>query len=110
MTLKEKFKPFVFYIADSFNVARENDKEKNTQQCEKIADDYAIEFAEWKDKYICENCNGDGYTIEIEAECCRRSEYECCGIPDPVQVQKQCYCSVITTKELLEIFKKEKRL
>lgn len=77
---------------------------------EKIVDEFAIEFAEWKDKYICKNCDGYGYTIEVEAECCRRSNYECCGIPNPIQVQKQCYCSIITIKELLQIYKKEKGL
>lgn len=50
MTLKEKFKPFVFYVTKSFNVAQEKDKEKNATECEKIADDYAIAFVEW----ICE--------------------------------------------------------
>jgi hypothetical protein len=81
-----------------------------SKQCVSIADDYAVEFSEWCDKYICENCNGDGYTIEVEAECCRRSDYQCCGIPVPVEVQKQCYCSGNTAKELLPIFKKEKGL
>ena len=93
-TLKEKFYKEIRFM-------------ERAEICEKIADDYAIEFKDFCDKYICENCNGDGYTIEVEAECCRRSNYECCGCPDPVQVQKQCYCSVINTQELLEIFKKQ---
>jgi hypothetical protein len=43
---------------------------------------------------VCSLCDGNGYTIEVEAECCRNfNDYGCCGVPDPVQVQKQCYCS-----------------
>ena len=43
---------------------------------------------------MCSLCDGNGYTIEVEAECCRNfNDYGCCGVPDPVQVQKQCYCS-----------------
>ena len=74
MTLKEKFKPFVFYVTESFNVARENNKEKNATECEQIADDYAISFTDW------------------------------------VNVNAYKYPTNTTTKELLEIFKKEKGL
>ena len=46
-----------------------------------------------EDDVICPVCGGYGYTIEIEAECCGNyKEYECCGIPNPVQVQVQCKC------------------
>lgn len=78
MTLKEKFKPFVFYVTESFNVARENDKEKNASKCEQIADDYAMLFAEWLVDYFDED------------ESCK--DWDKC------------------TKQLLEIFKKEKGL
>ena len=40
----------------------------------------------------CDNCHGDGYTIEVEAECCLDfREYGCCGVPNPVQVQVECH-------------------
>lgn len=77
---------------------------------EKIAEEFAIGFAEWKDEYICQKCNGDGYTVEVEAECCRQRNDYCCGIPIPIQIQRGCYCNNTTTKELLEIYKKEKGL
>ena len=93
MTLKEKFSN----VQDAYH--------DRSSECVEIADDFAIGFAEWKDKYICENCNGDGYTIEVEAECCMQRNDYCCGIPNPIQVQKGCYCNGISTKELLEIYK-----
>lgn len=62
MTLKDKFKPFVFYVAASFNVAREKDKEKNANECEKIADEFAIGFAEWYEEEIL--AKGDFNMIE----------------------------------------------
>jgi len=44
-------------------------------------------------KETCKNCGGCGYTIEVEAECCRNfTDYGCCGIPDPIQVQVKCNC------------------
>lgn len=85
MTLKEKFKPFVFYIADSFNVAREKDKEKNAKQCAEIADDYAIEFAEWLYRWDNTRLPNGNWIIKL-------------GIRP------------YTSKEVLEIFKKEKGL
>ena len=46
MTLKEKFENLDYF--DS--VDRFNSLSHDSDECEKIADDYAIEFAEWKDK------------------------------------------------------------
>jgi hypothetical protein len=43
MTLKEKFSALLPF----YNV---NDNNNKSIQCEKIADDYAIQFAEWIDK------------------------------------------------------------
>lgn len=76
MTLKEKFK----FPIDANN--KINDYV--AKQCEKIADEFAIEFAEWKDKFISEidDWKQDGVYL------------------------KNSY----TTKELLEIYKKEKGL
>jgi hypothetical protein len=44
---------------------------------------------------VCPKCQGNGYTIEVEAECCFRPNENgtCCGNPDPVQVQVKCQCS-----------------
>jgi len=47
------------------------------------------------EKYVtCPYCNGDGFTIEVEAECCNcpTDRGECCNVPNPIQVQKQCCC------------------
>jgi hypothetical protein len=47
MTLKEKFKQEKIYInPHSFKLTKEG-----AESFEKIADDYAIEFAEWIEKY-----------------------------------------------------------
>lgn len=44
----------------------------------------------------CNICNGNGYTIEIEAECCGNlQEGYCCGVPDAIQVQRRCLCNQI---------------
>ncbi len=67
MTLKEKFK-------DITEVRNHNHFDILTNKLEKIADDYAIEFAEW------------------------------------INVNAYKYPTKTTTKELLEIFKKEKGL
>jgi hypothetical protein len=46
-----------------------------------------------KKKEVCELCDGEGYLIEVEAECCLNyTQYGCCGIPSPIQVQVPCKC------------------
>jgi hypothetical protein len=74
MTLKEKFKEILtaFWI---------NDWE---DECEKVADDFAIEFAEWLEDSIYKENNF------IKMDVVKRIKY--------------------TTKELLEIYKEEKDL
>ena len=74
MTLKQKFKE----ILTAFWISNWED------ECEKVADEFAIGFAEWKDKFISEvgDWKQDGVYL------------------------KNSY----TTKELLEIYKKEKGL
>jgi hypothetical protein len=50
MTLKEKFLPRMYCFFGSGMLTNSYDEkvaEDNAKQCEKIADDYAIEFAEW---------------------------------------------------------------
>ena len=42
---------------------------------------------------MCSVCEGQGWTIEIEANCCGNyREYGCCGVPEPIQVQVECKC------------------
>ena len=74
MTLKQKFKE----ILTAFWISNWED------ECEKVADEFAIGFAEWKDKFISEvgDWKQDGVYL------------------------KNSY----TTKELLEIYKKEEGL
>ena len=45
---------------------------------------------------ICPNCEGNGYTIEVEAQCCGNLSVfgECCNNPDAVQVQVACSCDM----------------
>ena len=86
MTLKEKFLPFVWFNISSFNVYQNKEKEENSKKCEKIADDYAIGFGQWMTS---------GVEFIDDTERCR------------------VYCfkkNLYTTKELLEIYKKEKEL
>lgn len=47
-----------------------------------------------KTNVICSLCEGQGYTIEVQAECCGNISENgyCCNMPSPTQVQKQCYC------------------
>ena len=71
MTLKEKFRDKILsFLSD-------NMKEQNAEECEVIADDFAIDFAEW--------LNGLDINDEV--------------------LQKH-----ISTRELLEIYKKQKGL
>jgi hypothetical protein len=51
MTLKQKFRPLVWFNSGSFNVSQEREKDENSIKCEQIADNYAIEFAEWAIDY-----------------------------------------------------------
>jgi hypothetical protein len=78
MTLKEKFKE----ILTAFWISNWED------ECEQIADEYAIEFAEWSTHYIDKNTNIYGDMLHA----------------------KSIYSDTYITKELLEIFKKEKGL
>lgn len=50
MKLKEKFLPRMYCFMGSGMLSNTYDKdiaEDNASECEKIADDYAVEFAEW---------------------------------------------------------------
>jgi hypothetical protein len=52
MTLKEKFRDKILsFLSD-------NMKEQNAIECEQIADDYAIEFAQWMAKEYWLNSSG----------------------------------------------------
>ena len=56
MTLKEKFLPKMYCFFGSGMLTNSYDEkvaESNAKECEQIADEFAIEFAEW----IVKNCN-----------------------------------------------------
>jgi hypothetical protein len=74
MTLKEKFENIEFGFPADESV--------------KIADEFAIDFAEWSTHYIDKNTNIYGDMLHA----------------------KSIYSDTYITKELLEIFKKEKGL
>jgi len=61
---------------------------ETSKELEEIADDYAIEFAEWCVKYRDKNKNINGEMLHSISK----------------------YDDTYSTKELLEIFKKEKNL
>ena len=58
MTLKEKFLPKMYCFFGSGMLTNSYDEkvaESNAKECEKIADDYAVEFAEWlMDSHVSE--------------------------------------------------------
>jgi hypothetical protein len=81
MTLKEKFSQKIPWYSKKDNL-------KKSEECEKIADEHAIGFAEWnsyKYKYL-PNKGWFATTYQLEMDI------------------------FITSKELLEIYKKEKGL
>ena len=92
MTLKEKFDDFTYYNPFGTNSENRVEREENNIACEQIADEFAIGFAEWLSKK-------------------ERTKFQCLS-----------YCKKTimwftskkglgaTTKELLEIYKKEKGL
>jgi len=82
MTLKEKFSALLPF----YNV---NDNNNKSIQCEKIADDYAIEFFYWTMDWCVEF-----YDNNEKGNIYKFSNHD----------------NKYTTKELLEIFKKEKGL
>jgi hypothetical protein len=49
MTLKQKFRPLVWFNSGSFNISQEREKDENSIKCEKIADEFAISFSQWSD-------------------------------------------------------------
>ena len=79
MTLRQRFSEF------TKQEVWENEN-KNAEECELIADDYAIEFAEW--------CDNEGYT-----------QVNNLSLWKSLDDEQGKY-----SKELLEIFKKEKGL
>ena len=81
MTLKDKFKPKV-------SINTDGEAGRYAKECEKIADDYAIEFAEWCDNNYFRMGNTNIWSESTDWE----------------------NNTKLTTKELLEIFKKEKGL
>ena len=80
MTLREKFKPKV-------SINTDGEAGRYATECEKIADDYAIEFAEWLN------------TLEV----IEVFDIEDLNIVGELNKNTK-------TKELLQIFKKEKGL
>ena len=84
MTLKEKFENIEIMFEGQTGILKYDEMYEASNQCEQIADDYAIEFAEWISKLeFKEYSNGWG---------------------------RIWYKDLYSTKELLEIFKKEKGL
>jgi hypothetical protein len=91
MTLKEKFEDIEDlgrYSENGYSAWSTKVLNKQSKECEEIADDYAIEFAEWNShryKYL----NGKGW------------------FNGSYQLEMDIFLS---SKELLAIFKKEKGL
>jgi hypothetical protein len=83
MTLKQRFENTMI----SFLIDRNQDKSM-LDHFEKLTDEFAIEFAEWSTHYIDKNTNIYGDILHAKSK----------------------YDDMYTSKELLEIFKKEKGL
>lgn len=78
MTLKEKFN----------NLDTESIFYHDSDNCEQIAEDFAIGFAEWCTKYRDKNRNVNGEMLHAKSK----------------------YDETYLTKELLEMYKKEQKL
>ena len=61
-----------------------SEEDIKTRKLAEAQTDMRERCATWIDS-ICEVCKGAGYTIE--PVCCGRAGEECCGQPDPSQVQ-----------------------
>ena len=88
MTLKEKFEPFTYFSEGNNSMERQYQREDNAIGCEQIADDYAIEFAQW----LSEN---QRTKLQCKSYCKKHTMWF---------TDKKGYGA--TTKELLETFKK----
>lgn len=97
MTLKEKFLPFVDDIDLINDIPNKEFGLRNADKCEKIADDYAIEFAEWKDDNFLMYGNKTYYA--------KTSYFDVTKY-----VGKEKPTKYYTTKQLLEIYKEQKKL
>jgi hypothetical protein len=89
MTLKQKFKE----ILTAFWIDNWED------ECEKVADDFAIEFADWKD---------DNFLVYKDRTCYAKTSSQYFDVTKYISKEKPT--KYYTTKELLEIYKKEKGL
>lgn len=47
MKLREKFEPFTYFCDGNNSMERQYQREDNAVECEKVADEFAIGFAEW---------------------------------------------------------------
>ena len=88
MTLNEKFELSINYQL-IFGLVGVYQIKRAASNVEKVADDYAIEFAEWIDDFYFQGDEKNQYHLSIKR--LREGEY-------------------FNVKELLEIFKKEKGL
>ena len=94
MTLIEKLLPKMYCFFGSGMLTNSYDEtvaESNAKECEKIADDYAIEFVKF-----------------IETD--KNIRYVGCVIENGEEKQYSYNRKYYTTEELVEIFKKEKGL
>jgi hypothetical protein len=89
MTLKEKFEQFTYYSEGNNPMERQYQREDNAKECEKIAEEFAIGFALWKEAQVTQDDNGLYYG-ESRIAVSRKN---------PVDIYK-----------LLEIYKKENGL
>ena len=88
MTLKEKFDNVEIMFESQIGKLKYDELCEASNQCEQIADEFAIEFSEWCTYYRDKNRNVYGDMLHAKSK----------------------YDDTYTTKELLEIFKKEKGL
>jgi len=47
MKLREKFEPYAYFCDGNNSMERQYQREDNAVECEKVADEFAIGFAEW---------------------------------------------------------------
>ena len=88
MTLKEKFEQFAYYSDGNYSMNIQYQREDNAIEIEKIADEFAIGFAEWCDNNYFRMGNTSFWSESTDWDNNKK----------------------LTTKELLQIYKKEKGL
>jgi hypothetical protein len=99
MTLKEKFENVEIMFESQIGTLKYDELDRASNHCEKIADEFAIGFADWKD---------DNFLVYKDKTYYAKTSSQYFDITKYIGKEKPT--KYYTTKELLEIYKKEQGL